>query len=106
MKVASIKRDDTVEVLSGRDRGKRGKIRRVLVRSGRAVVAEVNLMKRHQKPGRAGARQAGIIDVEAPMHLSNLALVCPKCGRATRTGRRLLEDGSRVRFCKKCREQV
>lgn len=104
--MARVKRDDTVELLAGRDRGKRGKIRRILVRSGRAIVAEVNLMKRHQKPGRAGARQAGIIDIEAPVHLSNLALVCPKCGKATKTSRRLLGDGSRARFCKKCQEQV
>ncbi len=106
MAIQRIKRDDTVEVLAGKDRGKRGKIRRVLVDAGKAVVADINIAKRHQKPGRAGARQAAIIDLEAPLQLSNLALVCNKCGRPTRVGCRQLEDGTRVRFCKRCGEQT
>jgi large subunit ribosomal protein L24 len=101
-----IRRDDLVEVIAGRDKGKRGKVRQVMPKEGRAIVADVNVVKRHQKPGRAGARQAGIIEMEAPIHISNLALVCGKCGRATRVGYRFLESGEKVRVCKKCGEQI
>lgn len=101
-----IRRDDLVEVLAGRDRGKRGKVRRVLPDEGRAIVADVNIVKRHIKPGRAGARQAGIVETEAPIHISNLAVVCSKCGRPTRIGHRFLESGEKVRVCKRCGEQI
>ena len=113
MALARIKRDDLVEVLTGRDRGKRGKVRRVLVKDGRAVVADLNIVKKHQK-AQAGVRQAGIIDLEAPIHLSNLAPVCGKCDKATRIGVRELDEVKRypsgrerrmrARFCKHCGE--
>lgn len=106
MAVQRIKRDDLVQVLAGKDRGKRGKVRQVLKERDRAVVADINVAKRHQKPGRAGARQAGIIDLEMPIHVSNLALVCSKCGKPTRVGTRVLGDGTRVRYCKHCGEQT
>lgn len=102
-----IRRDDLVEVQKGRDRGKRGKVRQILPSAGRAVVVEVNVMKKHVKPGqqnRQQARQAGIIEIEAPIQLSNLALVCTKCGNPTRVGFRTLEDGTKSRFCKSCGE--
>ena len=98
-----IKRDDTVQVQKGRERGKRGKVRQVLTDRGRAIIADVNIMKKHVKPG-TQARQAGIIDIEVPINLANLALVCDKCGKPTRVGFRFLEDGSKARFCKKCGE--
>jgi large subunit ribosomal protein L24 len=101
-----VRRDDTVQVLTGRDRGKRGKITELLVKAGRARVQGVNLVKRHHKAGAQGARQAGIVEKEAPVHLSNLALVCTKCDKATRVGHRFLQDGSKVRACKKCGEQI
>jgi large subunit ribosomal protein L24 len=101
--VLRIKRDDTVEVRKGRDRGKRGKVRQLRPDEGRAVVIDVNVMKKHVKPGQQ-ARQAGIIDVEAPIRLANLALVCDKCGRPTRVGFRFLDDGTKARYCKKCNE--
>jgi large subunit ribosomal protein L24 len=101
--VFRIKRDDTVELTKGRDRGKRGKVRRLIPKEGRAIVVDVNVMKKHVKPGQA-ARQAGIIDIEAPIRMSNLALVCDKCGKATRVGFRILEDGTRGRYCKACGE--
>ncbi|MBI4213830.1 MAG: 50S ribosomal protein L24 [Chloroflexi bacterium] len=101
--MSRIKRDDMVEVRKGRERGKRGRVREVLANEGRAIVAEINVVKKHVKPGQQ-ARQAGIIDMEAPLQLANLALVCSKCGKPTRVGTRLLEDGSKSRYCKTCGE--
>jgi large subunit ribosomal protein L24 len=100
-----LKREDTVQVLAGRDRGKRGKILEILTAKNRARVQGVNIVKRHMRP-RQGVAQAGIVEKEAPIHISNLALVCPKCGRPTRVGHRFLADGTKVRVCKKCGEQV
>lgn len=100
-----VKRDDTVQILAGRERGKRGKVREVHVKDDRVIVAEVNIAKRHMKPGR-NARQAGIIDVEQPLHISNVGIVCAKCDRPVRIGARQLEDGRRVRVCKRCGEQL
>ena len=98
-----IKRDDLVEVRKGRERGKRGKVRQLLTDKERATVTDVNILKKHVKPG-TRARQAGIIDVEVPIRLANLALVCDKCGKPTRVGFRFLDDGSKARFCKICGE--
>jgi large subunit ribosomal protein L24 len=106
MATLKLRRDDTVEVLVGKDKGKRGKVREVRPDVQRVVVADVNVAKRHIKPGRATARQAGIVDIEAPIHVSNLAVVCTKCDRPTRVGTRLLDDGSKARFCKKCGELI
>jgi len=115
MALARIKRDDLVQVLTGRERGKRGKVRTVLTDSSRAIVADLNIVKKHQK-AQPGVRQAGIIDLEAPIHLSNLALVCTKCDRPTRVGTRELDEVKRypsgrerrmrARYCKKCHELV
>ena len=101
-----LKRGDTVEVISGRDKGKRGQIREIRVDEQRVVVADVNVVKRHMKPGRTGARQAGIVDLEAPIHISNVMLVDPKSDTPTRVGIRTLPDGSRVRFAKRSGEQL
>jgi len=98
-----IKRDDLVEVRKGRERGKRGKVRQLLTDKESATVTDVNILKKHVKPG-TRARQAGIIDVEVPIRLANLALVCDKCGKPTRVGFRFLDDGSKARFCKICGE--
>ena len=98
-----IKRDDLVEVRKGRERGKRGKVRQVLTDRDRAIIADVNLMKKHVKPG-SQARQAGIIDIEVPVPLANLKLVCDKCGKPTRVGFRFLDDGTKARYCKTCGE--
>ncbi|SRR6266508_5373865 len=98
-----IKRDDLVEVRKGRERGKRGKVRQVLRDRDRAIIADVNLMKKHVKPG-TQARQAGIIDIEVPVPLANLKLVCDKCGKPTRVGFRFLDDGTKARYCKACGE--
>lgn len=105
MSLARIRKDDAIEVIAGKDRGKRGKVRQVLPRENRAIVADINIVKKHVKPGARGARQTGIIQMEMPVHLSNMMPVCPKCGRPARVGTRLLENGNKVRFCKKCGEQ-
>ena len=101
-----LKRGDTVEVIAGKNKGKRGQIREIRPDSQRVVVADVNVVKRHMKPGRSGARQAGIVEIEAPIHISNVALVDPKTDKPTRIGVRTLPDGSRVRFAKKSGEQI
>jgi large subunit ribosomal protein L24 len=106
MALAKVKRDDTIEVLIGKDKGKRGKVREVRPKDHRVVVADVNIVKKHIKPGRTQARQAGIVDMEAPLDISNVAVVCTKCDRPTRVGVRMLDDGSRARFCKKCGELI
>src|SRR5438067_12286814 len=115
MTLARIKRDDLVQVLTGRDRGKRGRVRSILTDSGRAIVADLNIVKKHQK-AQPGVRQAGIIDLEAPIHLSNLMLVCTKCNQPARVGTRELDELKRypsgrerrvlARFCKKCHELI
>ncbi len=99
-----IKKGDIVEVITGRDRGTRGEVVRVLPRKGRVVVEGVNRRKRHQKSYQAGNRtiQGGIIEFNAPIHISNVMLVCPKCGQRTRVGLRRDENGKRHRVCRKC----
>jgi len=102
---AKIKRNDQVQVLTGKDRGRRGEVRQVNVEEGRAIVTGVNMMKKHQRSG--GPQQpGGIIDMEAPIQVSNLAVVCRSCDAAARVGFRVLEDGRKVRFCKKCNEAI
>jgi large subunit ribosomal protein L24 len=101
-----LKRGDTVEVIAGKNKGKRGQVREIRPDSQRIVVADVNIVKRHMKAGRSGARQAGIVEIEAPIHISNVALVCPKTDKPTRVGVRTLPDGTRVRFSKRSGEQI
>ncbi len=100
-----IKRDDTVAVIAGKDRGKRGKVHHVVLKQDRVVVAGVNIVKRHTK-ARGGTRQAGIVEREAGIHISNVMLVCPKCDRPVRTGFHERADGSKVRYCKHCNEEI
>ena len=99
-----IKKDDKVLVIAGKDRGKVGKVLRVLPDKGRVVVEKINMVKRHTRP--SANSQGGILEKEAPIHISNVMLVCDKCGKPTRVGRRQLPEGRRVRFCKKCGEQL
>lgn len=101
-----IKQGDMVEVISGNDRGLRGTVQRVLPDEDRVVVSGVNIVKKHQRPMRAGRQQVqpGIIDFEAPIHISNVMPVCPLCNQRTRVGFERREDGRKVRVCKKCDE--
>ena len=100
-----IKKDDTVMVIAGRDKGKKGKVHRVFPTEQRLLVSGVNIVKRHTKP-RGIARQAGIIEQEAPLHISNVALLCSKCNRPTRVGYRIVEDGTKSRVCRRCGELI
>lgn len=102
---ARIKRDDTVQVLQGRDRGRRGDVRKVFPDKRRAIVTGVNMVKKHRRSG-SPTEPGGIIEMEAPIDSSNLALVCSSCDRPTRVGFRTLEDDRKVRFCKRCNEVI
>jgi large subunit ribosomal protein L24 len=101
----SIKRNDTVQVMAGKEKGKRGKVLIVLPERERIIVERVNFIKRHQRPTQK-VRQGGIIEREGSLHVSNVMLVCGKCDKPTRTGTQVLADGRRVRVCKKCHETL
>jgi large subunit ribosomal protein L24 len=101
----SVKKGDTVQVLVGKDRGKTGRVLSVLPDKGKVTVEKVNMIKKHMKPSRKYS-QGGIIDKEAAVHISNVMLVCPKCGKPTRIGNQLLEGGKKQRLCKKCKEVI
>ena len=92
---------DEVLVISGKDKGARGRVRQNLPREDRVIVEGVNIVKKHQR-GVPGVRQAGIIQMEAPMHVSKVMLWCPSCHQPTRVGFRVQENGKKVRYCKKC----
>jgi len=100
-----IRKDDTVVITAGKDRGKKGKVRRALPTEDRVIVEGLNMIKRHSRARRA-ARQAGIIELEAPIHVSDVMLVCEKCGKPTRVSFRFLDDGKKVRICNSCREVI
>ena len=97
-----IRKNDNVLVTAGKDRGKRGRVLRVLPDKNRLVVEGVNFVKRHTKPNPSKNVKGGVMEREAALHASNVQLVCPECGAPTRVGRRLLEDGRKVRICRKC----
>jgi large subunit ribosomal protein L24 len=101
-----IKKEDTVEVISGNDRGLRGAVQRV--KGSGVVVSGVNIIKKHQRPMRAGRGevQPGVIEFEAPVHISNVMVVCPQCNERTRVGFIRQEDGRKARVCKKCGETI
>jgi large subunit ribosomal protein L24 len=99
-----IRKGDTVEVIQGKERGKRGKVLRVMVEDERVVVERVNFIKRHVRPTQRNP-QGGVIEREAGLHISNVKLVCPSCGQSSRVGVRE-ESSGRIRYCKKCNVQV
>ena len=101
----SVRKNDTVLVIAGKDKGKRGTVTQVMPREGRVVIEGVNIVKRHMK-AQSGVRQAGIIERAAPLNISNVVLVCNKCNAPTQVKRTILEDGRKVRVCQKCRETV
>ncbi len=99
-----IRKGDTVLVISGRDRGRKGKVRLSFPRKEEVVVEGINVVKRHARPIQ-GAKQAGIIQTEAPIYVSKLMLICPRCGKPTRVGFKTLPD-KKVRLCRKCGEVI
>ena len=100
-----IKKNDKVIVLVGKEKGKIGTVLKVDVDKERLIVEKVNMIKRHSKPN-PQMGQGGIVEKEAPLKISNVMLVCDKCAEPSRIGKRVLEDGSSVRVCKKCGETL
>ena len=105
MNKVHVRSGDTVVVLSGKDKGKQGKVLQVSPKEGKVIVEGLNVVTKHVKPRRQG-EQGGIVEAEAAMYASKVQLVCPKCSKATRTGHKFLEDGSKVRVCKSCEEEI
>jgi len=105
MQQVHVRRGDTVAVIAGRERGKRGKVLRVLPVDGRVLVEKLNMMKKHQRPTQK-LRQGGIIEREGALALSNVLVVCSKCDKPARTGMKILGDGRKVRTCKRCGEAI
>ena len=101
-----VRKNDIVVVRTGKDRGKRGRVLRVLAEKNRLVVEGVNIIKRHTRPNPQKNIKGGIVEREAAVAAANVQLVCPECGAATRIGRQVLEDGRRVRICRKCKGVV
>jgi large subunit ribosomal protein L24 len=97
-----IRKNDSVVVTTGKDRGKRGRVLKVLPEKNRVVVEGVNFIKRHTKPNPQRNIKGGLVEREASLHASNVQLVCPECGKPTRLGRKILGDGRKVRVCRKC----
>lgn len=97
-----IKKGDNILVISGKDRGKTGKVERVLPAS-KVIVGGINIIKKHTRPSRKNP-QGGIIEMASPLYISNVMLICPKCKKATRAGYRILKDKTKERICKKCQE--
>jgi large subunit ribosomal protein L24 len=100
-----VRRGDLVGVIAGRERGKRGKVLRVLTDKNRVVVEHVNMIKKHQRPTQK-LRQGGIIEREGALALSNVLPICGSCDKPSRTGSKLLADGRKVRTCKRCDEPI
>jgi large subunit ribosomal protein L24 len=98
-----IKKNDNVTVIAGKEKGKSGRVLRILPEKNKAIVERINFIKRHARPSRQ-FRQGGIIEKEAPIPISNLMVTCPRCSKPVRLGRKLLEDGKKVRICRKCEE--
>ena len=101
----NIRRDDIVVVISGKDKGKEGKVLAADPKNGKITVEGVNVATKHQKPRKQG-EEGGIIKMETPIYACKVMRVCPKCGKATRAAYKFLEDGSKVRVCKKCGETI
>jgi large subunit ribosomal protein L24 len=100
-----IKKGDNVLIIAGKDRGKKGKVRKALPDKDKVIVDGFNMIKRHSKT-KGKTRQAGIIELEAPIDISNVMIICNKCNKPARVGYRALEDGNRARYCHSCSEII
>jgi len=101
----NIRKNDTILVIAGKDKGKKGKVRFAYPKQEQLLIDGVNFIKKHIR-ARKQVRQAGVIEQEAPIHVSNVMLLCSKCNRPARIGFRFLEDGRKVRFCRSCHEVI
>ena len=97
-----VKKNDTVVVLAGKDKGSKGRVLSVNAQGGKAIVEGIAEIKRHTRPNPQKNIKGGVVTRESPVQVSNLMVVCIECGKPTRIGHRLLEDGSKVRACRKC----
>lgn len=100
-----LRKNDMVVVLTGKDKGKTGKILQIFPERGRALVEKLNMVKRHQRPTQK-LRQGGLVEKEASIHLSNLLIYCAPCKKGVRSGIKLEKEGKKVRVCKKCGEAI
>ena len=98
----SLRKNDQVVVLAGKDRGKRGRVLRLVPARGRAIVERVNMIKRHTRPNPSRNIKGGVVEREGSIHVSNLMIVCGECDRPTRARHRVLADGRKVRICHRC----
>ena len=105
MNKVHVRSGDTVVVLSGKDKGKQGKVLQVSPKEGKVIVEGLNVVTKHVKPRRQG-EQGGIVEAEAAMYASKVQLVCPKCSKPTSIAHKILDDGSKVRVCKSCEEEI
>ncbi len=99
-----IKKNDKVVILAGKDKGKQGEVKEVIASKDKVVVTGVNMISKHVKPN--GQKKGGIQKMEAPLHVSNVALYCAKCKKGTTTASKVLESGEKVRVCKTCKENI
>jgi large subunit ribosomal protein L24 len=99
-----VRKNDLVMVTAGKDKGKTGKVLRIVKKKDRLIVEKINMIKRHVKPSQKS--KGGIMERENPIHLSNVMIYCEKCSKPVRTGKKVLEDGRKIRFCKKCDEAI
>ncbi len=100
-----VRTGDTVIAVAGKDKGKTGKVLRVFPPKGKVIVEGINFVKKHTRP-RPPQQQGGIAQQESPLQISNVMLYCSRCNRGSRLGKRKLEDGTKVRFCRRCNEQI
>ena len=105
MSAVQIKKNDQVLVLTGKDRGKRGTVVELVPKKKKVIVEGINTLKRHRRPSGPG-KPSGIIEFNGPLDVSNVMLICPKCGDASRVSKRVLADGTMVRACRKCGEVI
>jgi len=99
-----VKKNDLVMVTVGKDKGKTGKVLRIVKKKDRLIVEKCNMIKRHVKPSQKS--KGGIMERESAIHVSNVMIYCEKCAKPVRTGSKVLEDGRKIRFCKKCEEAI
>jgi len=99
-----IKKADTILVISGKFKGKTGRVEKTIPKTGKIIVSGVNVVKKHTKPSRKNPK-GGIIEISTPINISNVMLLCPKCNKATRIGSKFLQN-KKIRYCKKCSEEI